>query len=232
MNRIPFYSFTVLGHVKSFTLSRETHGYKEVSIMDVYRVLSCGFPMFAMAIRSGDEEWSHADLERVARITPGTATVKELLDIWRATFLSGHSEDIAIEIGVMHRDWSGSIEDRDEKGLTAYRLVIRGSGSNKDRSWLYCANCSRMGLIASELDALVSYNETTLEILAMSLSFGHNSQALHDTVTYLVNTYEEPMMMVIQKQVGERSWVDHKVIKGVLHAGNSFNHNEFIKQIQ
>lgn len=237
MNTLPFHSFVNLGHITSFTLTRNIHGYEEVSIMDVYQALSNGFPMYALAARSGDEQWSDFDLRNVARITPSDRTVKTTLDIWRALFLSGCDDEVDVPgnstYGVSHLEWSKSVEKKDNDGDTAYRIVVRGATSNIDHGYAYIAEGVRPGIIFSQLDAVNIYDKDITEIFSLSLPFSNNSPQLQDTINYLVKTYEEDLIQVIQKRTDSGVWVDDSIMKlGNLQATTGFNKEAFIKSIQ
>jgi len=230
MNRLPFHVFQIIDHVHTFTLTRWVNGYEEVSITDIYRVLSNGYPMFAIAQRSGDNKWTANDLKAVARLTPNAVVVKEILDIWRALFLSGQESTICLH-GTHHSSWSKALEEFDEVGDIPYRIVLRGTGTNSDIGYAYCIGDHRMGIIRSEFDACQFYHQGTASILGTSLLVSTQPDTFHDTIEYLLDLHQEDFMVIVQGKIG-KVWADVEIVKGNISGVYRFNKAEFINQIK
>lgn len=230
MNHLPFDVFSNIRHVHTFTLSRRGKGYEEVSIMDIYTVVSNGFPMFALAQRSGDQMWPDYDLRNVARITPSAAVVKEHVDLWRALFLLG--DDQVVEVpGTSHAAWTKATTELDNEGTVAHRVVLRCVGTNDDIGYLYTINNDRMGIIRSEADACQFFHAGTASIAGTALLLSHQPDTLHDTIQYLTELHMDDFMLIVQKKAGN-SWVDHEIVRGTINGVYRFNKEAFIKAIQ
>lgn len=230
MNRLPFHVFHVIDHVHTFTLTRRLNGYEEVSITDIYRVLSNGYPMFAIAQRSGDNKWTYNDLKAVARLTPSAEVVKEILDVWRALFLTGQDETICPR-GTHHNSWSKALDEFDTEGNIPHRVTLRGTGTNNDIGYAYCIGDHRMGIIRSELDACQFYHQGTASIMGTAMLVSHQPDTFHDTIEYLLDLHQEDFMVIIQSKVG-KVWVDVEIVKGNINGSYRFNKTAFINQIK
>lgn len=228
MNQLPFRSFSIEEHVHTLTLTRKINGYEEVSIMDVYRVLSNALPMYALAQRSGDELFSSNDLAVVAFITESESIVKRHLENWRYSFLTGIVTELSI--GTTHSAISDAFINMDSLGDIPYRITLRGEVSGENHGYVYITSKNCLGIIRSELDACHFYYSVTASLFGGSLLLPDQSRPTRETLDYLRDLHKENFKVVIQKRVSG-IWVDHEILQYTTLPNIRFNKNLFIKLI-
>lgn len=229
MNRLPIGKFEIIEHVHTLELTRHTNLYPEVSIMDIYRVLSGGHAMFAFAQRHGDKPWTNKNLAEVALLSASITTAKEIIDIWRVLFLTG-KDSIDYSNGTTHDIWTDVTAMFDHQRWPVSRIVIRGTVSNDNLGYVYATLNNRLGITRDHAEACNIYHYGIASTIGYSLLLSFQPDLLRDALAYLSDLHVEPLRIVIQRNSGD-AWNDVESIPFDKRDTARFNKAEFIKQI-
>lgn len=218
MLRPPVNSFEVLTHIHSFEMTRNTHGYDEVSVLDIHRVLSNGHMFFSATQREGDEPSGIYNVRTRGHLSISESALNTQIDLWRCSWLTGHALDIIPSVG--HIEFATALQGSNTP--EDYRIVVRGAQTNIPIGFITWGPNERY-VITYGFDACIFRSETHARMLLTSLLFQDQTDELRENVESIFDTRQEDVAYQIQKAVGS-SWVDQGVQENAppYHRYNSY----------
>lgn len=225
MNRPPINSFDVLTHIHSFTLTRETRGYKEASVLDVHHVLSNGHLFYVATQREGDEVSCNFNIRTRGHMALSEFVLREQINVWRAAWLTGEALNIVPSIG--HIEFASALQgcDTDDN----YRIIVRGARTNNQIGFITWSPNERYTVTYGVDDACMFRSETSAKFLMTGLIFHNQTVELQESVESIFDTHQEDVTYQIQKEVAN-SWVDQGTQELALPYHRYNSHFNIIKQ--
>lgn len=201
---------------------RMTNGFKETSVLEIWEIYAAGIPMWCVIQRRGTAVSEMDDLQNYGILVSSWVDLKELVSIWKYTFMAG-TDGVIEEISTSWRELYNGIDESRENG-TDYRIRFT-TDSLEEVGFLKYVNGHHSGITRVHNEAM--FFDSRDYALATMYSCGMQLQIVNfrETVNYLIDLHKvENLIAHLEKRVGS-SWVaqsEKQYILPFIHTTDEF----------
>lgn len=187
------------------SIDRYCNAYKETSVIEIHEVLAAGIPMFCMTQRRGTRPTSEDDRQRYGLLTPNFQCLKELVDIWRCSYMV-NCEGTVEAVGVSWNEFYNALDEDREHGKD-WRVRFTTNDLEEEVGYLYSVDGYRNGIIRTAEDATFYNSRQHAELSMYGCGMQLQVVNFRETVNYLIDLHGGKHLIAhLEKRVGE-SWV-------------------------